>query len=56
MQEQPFWPSPFTAVEAVKKENRPLWSFVSMGVPWSAGYAMAYFAIKELGAKRIYYI
>jgi branched-chain amino acid transport system substrate-binding protein len=50
----PFWPSPFTAVAAAKKENRPLWSFISMGVPWSVGYAMAYYAIKILGAKKIY--
>jgi ABC-type branched-subunit amino acid transport system substrate-binding protein len=50
----PFWPSPFTALEALKKDERPLWSFVSMGVPWSIGYAMAYYAIKILGAKKIY--
>jgi ABC-type branched-subunit amino acid transport system substrate-binding protein len=50
-----YWNSPVVAWEVFKKEERVPWHF-SVWIPtWSVGYATCTFAVKELGAKRIYF-
>lgn len=51
----PYWPSPVMAWQAFNKTERARWTFTAWTPTWSVGYAMCAFAVKELGAKNVYF-